>query len=142
MLRDMAMAGAAQAAVVEASAEVVAEWGLAGLGGVPASGGAVSIISYAPERVVIRVNSERPGFLVLKDAYYPGWRAAVNGEAVDVVPTNILFRGVPVPAGESEIVFSYMPTAWLTGLGLSLAGGLLWLVLASLTYIGAWRRKR
>ena len=142
VLRDMAIAGVAQAAVVEASAEVVAEWGLAGLGGVPASGGAVSIISYAPERVVIRVNSERPGFLVLKDAYYPGWRAAVNGEAVDVVPTNILFRGVPVPAGESEIVFSYMPTAWLTGLGLSLAGGLLWLVLASLTYIGAWRRKR
>lgn len=141
-LRDIVKDGAAQAAVVEAGAEVVAEWGLADLGGVPAGRGAVSIISYAPERVVIGVSSERAGFLVLKDAYYPGWRAAVNGEAVDVVPANVLFRGVPVPAGESEVVFSYMPTAWLTGLGLSLAGGLLWLVLASLTYIDAWRRKR
>ncbi|MDE0311841.1 MAG: YfhO family protein [Caldilineaceae bacterium] len=141
-LRDMAVDGAAQAAVVEASAEAVAEWGLVDMDGSPAAEGAVSIISYAPERIVIRVSSERPGFLVLKDAYFPGWRATVNGEAVDVVPTNVLFRGVPVPAGESEVVFSYMPTAWLTSLGLSLAGGLLWLVLASLTFIGAWRRKR
>lgn len=141
-LRNMAVDGAAQAAVVEASAEAVAEWGLVDMDGSPAAEGAVSIISYAPERIVIRVSSERPAFLVLKDAYFPGWRATVNGEAVDVVPTNVLFRGVPVPAGESEVVFSYMPTAWLTSLGLSLAGGLLWLVLASLTFIGAWRRKR
>lgn len=141
-VRDMAVDGAAQAAVVEASAEAVAEWGFVDMDGSPAAEGAVSIISYAPERIVIRVSSERPGFLVLKDAYFPGWRATVNGEAVDVVPTNVLFRGVPVPAGESEVVFSYMPTAWLTGLGLSLAGGLMWLVLASLTFIGAWRRKR
>lgn len=141
-LRDMTVDGAAQAAVVEASAEAVVEWGLVDMDGSPAAEGAVSIISYAPERIVIRVSSERPGFLVLKDAYFPGWRATVNGEAVDVVPTNVLFRGVPVPAGESEVVFSYMPTAWLTGLGLSLAGGLMWLVLASLTFIGAWRRKR
>ena len=141
-LRDMAVDGAAQAAVVEASAEAVAEWGLVDMDGSPAAEGAVSIISYTPERIVIRVSSERPAFLVLKDAYFPGWRATVNGEAVDVVPTNVLFRGVPVPAGESEVVFSYMPTAWLTGLGLSLAGGLMWLVLASLTFIGAWRRKR
>ena len=142
VLGDMKTAGASQAAVVEASAGAVAEWGLANQAGAPAAEGEVSIISYAPERVVIRVSSERRGFLVLKDANYPGWRAAVNGEAVDIVPTNVLFRGVPVPAGESEVVFSYIPTAWRTGLGLSLASGLLWLVLASSTYVRTWRRKR
>ena len=142
VLRESAAEGTSQLAVVEARAEVVAEWGLAELSGAPAAGGTVSIISYAPERVVVRVSSERPGFLVLKDAYYPGWRAAVNSEAVDVFPTNVLFRGVPVPAGESEVVLTYIPTAWRTGLGLSMAGGLLWLVLATLTYVHAWRRKR
>ena len=129
-------------AVVEASAEAVAAWGLADQAGASADRGEVSIISYAPERVVIRVSSERPGFLVLKDAYYPGWHAAVNGESVDVVPTNVLFRGVPVPAGESEVVFSYVPTTWQTGLRLSLSGGLFWLLLASFTFGCAWRRKR
>ncbi len=175
-------------AVVEASVEAVAAWGLADQAGAPAdfaltpggrngidprrtgslrrrpatacrrdardpsegggdkqeasNTGEISVISYAPERVVIRARSERPGFLVLKDAYYPGWHAAINGEPVDVVPTNVLFRGVPVPAGESEVVFSYMPTTWQTGLRLSLAGGLLWLLLASFTYGRAWGRKR
>ncbi len=142
VLRELATVGAPQTAVVEASAEAEAAWGLADQAGAGAAGGEVSIVSYAPERVVVSVNSQRPGFLVLKDAYYPGWRAAVNGEAVDVVPTNVLFRGVPVPAGESEVVFSYLPTTWQTGLRLSLAGGLIWLALASLTYGRAWRRKR
>lgn len=142
VLRELATVGTTQTAVVEASAEAVAAWGLADQAGAEAAGGEVSIVSYAPERVVVSVSSERPGFLVLKDAYYPGWRAAVNGEAVDVVPANVLFRGVPVPAGESEVVFSYLPTTWQTGLRLSLAGGLIWLALASLTYGRAWRRKR
>ncbi len=142
VLRDLATVGDWQAAVVEASAEAVAAWGLADGAGAPATRGEVSIISYGPERVVIRVSSGRPGFLVLKDAYYPGWRAEVNGEGVDVVPTNVLFRGVPVPAGESEVVFSYMPTAWQTGLRLSLAGGLVWLVLAWLTLGRAWWWRR
>ncbi len=142
VLRELSTVGASQTAVVEASAEAVVDWGLADQADSMAAGGEASIISYAPERIVIHVNSERPGFLILKDAYYPGWHATVNGEPVDVVPANVLFRGVPVPAGGSEVVLSYMPTTWQTGLRLSLAGGLIWLVLASLTYGPAWRRKR
>ena len=140
-LRELITVSAPQTAVVEASAEEVAAWGLADQAGSAATGEEPSIISYAPEQVVIRVSSERPSFLILKDAYYPGWRATVNGEPVDVVPTNVLFRGVPVPAGESEVVFSYMPTTWLTGLRLSRAGGLIWLALAALTFGRLWRRK-
>jgi len=142
VLHVLAGVGYSQAAVVEASAEAVAAWGLAAEAGAPATRGEVSIISYAPERIVIRVRSGRPGVLVLKDAYYPGWHAVVNGEAVDVVPANILFRGVPVPSGESEVIFAYTPTTWQTGLRLSLAGGLLWLVLAWLTLGRAWWWRR
>ncbi len=125
MLRapDVTTAGA----VVEASAETVASWGLVGE---RAGSSELSLISYAPERVVIRVRTEQPGFLVLKDAYYPGWQAQVNGAPVEIYPTNALFRGVPAPAGENEIIFSYRPHAWQTGLRISLAGGLLWLLLA------------
>lgn len=140
MLRDSEVMNASQAsAVVEASAEAAAAWGLADRSSAP-SGGEVSVVSYEPERIVVHARSERPSFLLLKDAYYPGWQAAVNGEPVEVVATNVLFRGVPVPAGESEVIFSYRPTAWRTGLRLSLAGGLLWLLMAALTYGHAWRR--
>ena len=114
-------------AVVEASAETVAAWGLVDA---PASSRELSLVSYTPERVVIRTRNEQPGFLVLKDAYYPGWYAEVNGESVEIYPTNVLFRGVPVPAGESEVIFSHRPHTWQTGLRVSLAGALLWLLLA------------
>ncbi len=140
MLRVSDVMNASQAsAVVETSAEAVAAWGLVDRSNAP-SGSEVAVISYEPERIVVHARSERPSFLLLKDAYYPGWQAAVNGEPVEVVATNVLFRGVPVPAGESKVIFSYRPTTWRTGLRLSLAGGLLWLLMAALTYGHAWRR--
>ncbi|MDE0630188.1 MAG: YfhO family protein [Caldilineaceae bacterium] len=140
MLRASDVKNASQAsAVVETSAEAVAAWGLVDRSSAP-SGSEVAVVSYEPERVVVHARSERPSFLLLKDAYYPGWQAAVNGEPVEVVATNVLFRGVPVPAGESEVIFSYRPTTWRTGLRLSLAGGLLWLLMAALTCGRTWRR--
>ncbi len=137
-----AQGGSQASAVVEASMETIAGWGLADQAGTPAGDGEASIVSYTPERVVIRARSERPSFLILKDAYYPGWQAAVNGEPAEIVATNVLFRGVPVPAGESEVVFWYGPQSWQTGLRLSLAGSLLWLLLALWTARCASTRKR
>ena len=123
LLRDHAGTGA----VVEASAEAVDAWGLnAGNAG----SGEASLVSYSPEQVVARTRSERAGLLVLKEAYYPGWEATVNGEAAGIYAANVLFRGVPVPAGENEVVFTYRPQSWRTGLRVSAAGVLLWLLLA------------
>ena len=137
-----AQGGSQVSAVVEASSETVAAWGLAGQVDAPAGSREASIISYTPERVVIRARSERPSFLILKDSYYPGWHATVNGEPVEIIATNVLFRGVPVPAGESEVEFRYRPQSWQTGLRFSLAGGLLWLLLALWTVRCASTRKR
>ncbi len=134
--------GSQASAVVEASMETIAGWGLADQAGTPAGDREASIVSYTPERVVIRARSERPSFLILKDAYYPGWQAAVNGEPAEIVATNVLFRGVPVPAGESEVVFWYGPQSWQTGLRLSLAGSLLWMLLALWTARCVSTRKR
>ncbi len=143
LLHAISAQGNSQAsAVVEAGMETIAGWGLADQAGTPAGDREASIVSYTPERVVIRARSELPSFLMLKDAYYPGWQAAVNGEPVEIVATNVLFRGVPVPAGESEVVFWYGPQSWQTGLRLSLAGSLLWLLLALWTARCASTRKR
>ncbi|MCY4412568.1 MAG: YfhO family protein [Caldilineaceae bacterium] len=143
LLHAISAQGNSQAsAVVEAGMETIAGWGLADQAGTPAGDREASIVSYTPERVVIRARSELPSFLMLKDAYYPGWQAAVNGEPVEIVATNVLFRGVPVPAGESEVVFWYGPQSWQTGLSLSLAGSLLWLLLALWTARCASTRKR
>lgn len=75
---------------------------------------------YQPERVIIDVEADRPGYLLLTDAYYPGWQARVDGAAAPILRANVMFRAVALPAGAHEIVFEYRP-AWLGWLPLGAA---------------------
>lgn len=100
---------------------------------------AAEIVSYAPERVEVRTSSAAPVVLVLADAYYPGWRATVDGEAAPIYPANVLFRGVPLAPGEHTVIFTYEPTSWRLGLLLAAGGGLLVCVLGLLA---GWRIRR
>jgi hypothetical protein len=76
---------------------------------------AAEIASYGAHRVVIHAAAARPAWLVLTDAYYPGWRARVNGSQAEVVPANYAFRAVRIPRGENEVVFRYEPTSYRVG---------------------------
>jgi uncharacterized membrane protein YfhO len=80
--------------------------------------GTATIIVDRPHRVVVRAAG--PGLLVLTDVCYPGWRAAVNGQAADILPTNYAFRGVTIPTGQSEVSFTYEPASYRIGLFLGL----------------------
>jgi len=94
----------------------------------------VTVQAYQAEQVVLRVETDRPGFLVLADAYYPGWEARVDGIPAPILPTNLLFRGVQVPPGEHRVVFTYRPRSWRLGLALSGLGWTLW----GLGWVGLW----
>jgi hypothetical protein len=73
------------------------------------------------DEVSIRVSTPRPAILVLTDLYWPGWRAAVDGEPREIYRANLLFRAVSIEAGEHEVRFSYQPmSAWL-GTGVTFA---------------------
>lgn len=49
-----------------------------------------------------------------------GWRATVNGERVEILTVDAGMMAVEVPAGESEIVFTYRTNGFLWGLLLTL----------------------
>ena len=85
------------------------------------------VVDYRAERVEIQTVSAEDALLVLSDSYYPGWSAMVDGDAAEIVPTNLLFRGVQIPAGEHTVVFEYNPSSWRRGRWLSGVGVLLWL---------------
>lgn len=95
--------------------------------------GSVTIVDYAPERVVISAESSDGGILVLTDAFYPGWQATIDGEPTPIVQANGLFRAIILPPGLHEIVFTMQsnPVGWMvTAVGFTLfiiaCGVLLW----------------
>jgi hypothetical protein len=95
-------------------------------GAAPCSGGTgtAALLAETPNALRIRVNAGTPGWLLVRDTYYPGWIATVNGARAEVHPANFLFRAVPVPAGESEVVLRYQPLSFYIG---ALVSGLAWM---------------
>jgi uncharacterized membrane protein YfhO len=70
--------------------------------------------------VRLLVEADRAGYVVMADAYDPGWRATVDGEATPVLRANVAFRAVAVPAGPHVVEMAYRPRALALGLGLTL----------------------
>ncbi len=69
------------------------------------STGKVVIKSYAENEIIINTHNEGEGFLVLTDAFYPSWKATIDGKMVKIRKTDYAFRGLLVPEGEHEIKF-------------------------------------
>ena len=67
--------------------------------------GKATIIDYSENNVHIKTENEGDGFLVLADAYYPTWKATIDGMGVRIYKTNYTFRGIYVPAGKHSITF-------------------------------------
>ena len=92
----------------------------------PDSPAEVTITAYSSERVAIQIDSPSAGLLLLSDAFYPGWQATVNAAPAPIYRADLMFRAVAIPAGASEVVFSYQP-AWLPALPIIALA--LWLIL-------------
>lgn len=82
--------------------------------------GKVSILSYNPNIVKIKTETENPEILILADQFDEGWKAKVDGKEVTISPANYIFRAIKVPAGEHEVIFSYYPKSFDIGLKISL----------------------
>jgi len=78
--------------------------------------GEVLRIKYLPNRVEIQTRQNGSGFLILLDAYYPGWKAAVDGKEVAVLRGNHFFRTLPMSEGNHRVVFYYEQEGFGTGL--------------------------
>ena len=73
-----------------------------------------------PNRLEIHLSATTPAWLVLSDVWYPGWRARVDNEPVQLLRANYLFRALRVPAGEHQISLAYQPLSFWGGAALSL----------------------
>jgi hypothetical protein len=89
----------------------------------PASGEEVQIVpGDDPDEVELRANLTQLGWVVLADAFYPGWSTAIDGVPARIHPVDLGLRGVLVQAGAHRIVFRYEPRGFRVGLALAALG--------------------
>jgi uncharacterized membrane protein YfhO len=103
----------------------------------PSTAPTVKVATYAPEAIAIQATLDAPGYLILSDAWYPGWRATVDGERATIERANTMFRAVYLPAGTHEIRFAYQPIRFYAG---AAASGITLLGIVSAA-IGMLRRR-
>lgn len=85
------------------------------------------------------IDCPAPTTLVRAGLYMPGWTATVNGSAVPVAAYQGLLTSVRVPAGRSQVAFSYTPPRT----NLALAGFLVGLaLLVGVPLAGSFLRRR
>jgi hypothetical protein len=73
------------------------------------------IMRETPEHIAISVNQPYPGFLILADHYYPGWKATIDGIEAPIFRANAFFRAVYLPKGGHLVEFDYLPDSLIFG---------------------------
>jgi hypothetical protein len=95
-----------------------------------ASAPRVEIVSRGPGRY--RLRAEGGGYVVVSEAWAPGWRATLDGAPVDILPAWEAFMCVPLDPGVHEIELVYSPRRFWIGLWISIVAwavlGTAWLV--------------
>lgn len=89
-------------------------------GGVPGAGQA-RITSYSPHRVEIRAETDRAGYLVLADTFFPGWKAFVGEEEAEIYRANYVQRAVHLEPGRHQVEFVYRPASFRIGAAVAAA---------------------
>ncbi len=104
----------------------------------PAPLQACAVEEPTDERVVLRCHAAAAGYVVLLDAFAPGWSALVDGIPTPITRAETLARAVKVGAGEHVIEMRYR----LPGVRLGAAVALLaWLNLIALGALARWRQR-
>lgn len=96
----------------------------------------VTITEYKPERVAVTVKTDRAGYLVLADSWYPGWEVRVDGQVTSLYRADYIFRAVPILPGQHRVVFEYRPDSFAIGTVIS---GLSVIICAIVAVVGYFR---
>jgi hypothetical protein len=98
----------------------------------PAGAAELTIRRYENNSEELDVRAESLSLLVSSDAWWPGWRATLDGKPLDVVKVNGAFVGVFVPPGKGLLRIDYRPHGFVTGSAISASAA----ALLALTLIG------
>jgi Bacterial membrane protein YfhO len=102
----------------------------------PAASSPVTFERYEPNYIGLQAELTRPGWLVLTDTYFPGWKVLIDGKAGRILPADYIFRAVPLDSGSHIVEFVYRPPSFVWGVAISM------LTIGLLSFVPLMARRR
>jgi hypothetical protein len=105
--------------------------------------GTIQLIKNDNEIITYRSSSTANEFAVFSEIYYePGWKAFEDRKEVPIVKVDYVLRGIPVTAGNHEIVFKFEPPGFLLGRKITAVFSIIMLLLLLAGLFFTWRSHR
>ena len=90
----------------------------------------IVLISYQPDELRYKYSAREEKLAVFSEIYYPaGWKCYIDGKESRYFRADWVLRGMVVPAGDHEIMFTFKPSSYYTGNKVSLASSVLLILL-------------
>ncbi len=82
-------------------------------GTVQAGSGQINLVSNTSDMLNYQAEMSKGGLAVFSEIYYPeGWTATIDGKEAKILRVNYLLRGLEIPQGSHEIVFTFAPSSF------------------------------
>jgi hypothetical protein len=78
------------------------------------------IDKYSNNNIVVNVETDHDGLLVLSEMHYPGWEATVDRQPAPSLRTNYNLRGIQLQRGVHTVEFRFSPESYRRGLLITL----------------------
>lgn len=89
------------------------------LDGADCTGSSAQLTTNGHQEMTMTVNACAKGYLIVSDAFFPGWYASVNGAPAPIERVDLALRAVRVPAGNSVVQMEYHPKSFAVGVGVA-----------------------
>ena len=103
----------------------------------------IQLKSYQPNKLIYQSSNNENGFAVFSEIFYDkGWIAKIDGKETPIIKTNYFLRGLEIPKGEHEIVFSFEPRSVELGNKVTLASNILFILIVLGGGFLLWRKRK
>jgi len=111
------------------------EWNESGQGAViddsrPEGAFEAAWVLNEPGRVIVGIHGESPVGVIFNEGYASGWTAGIRGNPVEIRTVDGLAMYVEVPPGRQVVEFRYVMPGLGAGMGLTVLGFVLWVIIA------------
>ncbi len=96
-----------------------------------------TIKTQIPEQIQINITTTAPQYILIRQTFYPGWSASIDGKITEVLRANHAFQAVRIPdAGAHQILLTYSPTSFTTGRLVTIVSLVIYTLLITTAWIG------